>query len=207
MPEDQTLTGAPADPGLASDANHPRGPLLNTEQAARLIMKGGERVRQLTKQGWITASGPANDKRYRLLDVVQGYIRFRDDEDRRANKTAAHTRITDARSREVELKNAQREGRLIELEEALATVEAMVALFRLEISGLPARVTRDLQFRRTIETALHDILDHIADLAAERAKAMGARRASNPSVQANGAGSVGAGEPDASADIGSAGSA
>jgi hypothetical protein len=207
MPEDQTLTGTPAEPGLGTDAAHPRGPLLNTNQAALLIMKGGERVRQLVKAGWITASGPANDRRYRLLDVVQGYIRFRDDEDRRANKTAAHTRITDARSREVELKNAQREGKLIELEEALATLEAVVALFRLEISGLPARVTRDLQFRRTIETALHDILDHIADLAAERAKAMGARRASNSSVQTKGAGSMGGGEQDASADIGSAGSA
>jgi len=207
MPEDQTLTGTPAEPGLGTDAAHPRGPLINTEQAARLIMKGPERIRQLAKAGWITQSGDKNDRRYRLLDVVQGYIRFRDDEDRRANKTAAHTRITDARSREVELKNAQREGKLIELEEALAVIEAVVALFRLQISGLPARVTRDLQFRRTIETALHDILDAIADLAAERAKALGARRASNPSLQTNGAGSMGGSEQDASADFGSAGSA
>jgi phage terminase Nu1 subunit (DNA packaging protein) len=195
--------------GLADDgANHPRGPLINTEQAARLLMKGPERVRQLVKAGWIAqGGGAANDRRFRLLDVVQGYIRFRDDEDRRANKTAAHTRITDARSREVELKNAQREGRLIELEEAIAVIEAVVAMFRLLLSGLPARVTRDLQFRRTIEIALNDILDSVADLAAKRSKALGARRASHPPVTPDGAGPMGGSQPDASANVGSAGSA
>jgi hypothetical protein len=183
-------------------ANHPRGPLLTTDQAARLIMKGPERILQLAKAGWITQEGSYNRKQYRLLDVVQGYIRFRDDEDRRANKSAAHSRITDARSREVELRNAQREGRLIDLDEVLAFVEALVGMFRLLLSGLPARITRDLQFRRTIETAVNDILERIADLAIERAKALGARRAASAPIASNGAGSVGGSEPNTPANVG-----
>jgi hypothetical protein len=170
-------------------------------------MKGSERVRQLAKAGWIAQEGPARDRRYRLLDVVQGYIRFRDDEDRRANKSAAHSRITDARTREVELKNAQREGRLIELDEAIDVVEAVIGLLRSQLSGLPARVTRDLHLRYTIETTVHDILDTIADLAAERSKALGARRAAQPPIAANGAGAMGAGEPNPSADVGTSGAA
>jgi hypothetical protein len=199
--EQQTLSVDQANEG----ANHPRGPLVNTEEAGKLILKGPERIRQLAKAGWIAQAGTPSDRRYRLLDVVQGYIRFRDDEDRRTSKMAAHSRITDARSREVELKNAQREGRLVDLDEVLAVIESIVAMFRLQLSGLPARVTRDLQLRRTIETAIHDILDHIADLAAESAQALGARRAAHAAVAADAAGSVGGDEPDASANGGRAG--
>lgn len=203
MAEDQTPGADQANDG----ANHPRGQLVNTEQAARLIMKSPERVRQLAKAGWIAQAGAPSDRRYRQLDVVQGYIRFRDDEDKRTSKIAAHSRIQDARSREFELKNAQREGRLIDLDEVLAVIESIVAMFRLQLAGLPARVTRDLQLRRTIETAVYDILDHIADLAAKSAQALGTRRATHAAVATDRARPVGGGEPDLFANGGGAGPA
>jgi phage terminase Nu1 subunit (DNA packaging protein) len=202
MPDDAT-----SGPTVDADGQHPRGPLLNTEQAARLIMKHPERVRQLARAGWIAHTGEGRKGEqwhYRLLDVVQGYIRFRDDEDKRTAKSAAQSRITDARSREVELRNAQREGRLIELDEAVAAVEAIMGMLRQQLAGMPARVTRDLELRRTMETALHDILDHTADVATQRAQAMADRRAAGAAVAANGAGPMGGDEPDASADFGRA---
>jgi phage terminase Nu1 subunit (DNA packaging protein) len=207
MPDNTPLAPGPLppQPGTPSIDSHPRGPLINSEQAARLIMKGTERIRQLAKAGWIAQEGHSNDRRYRLLDVVQGYIRFRDDEDRRANRSAATSRIQDARSREVELKNAQREGRLIELDEAIEAVEEIMGLMRQQLAGLPARVTRDLQLRRTIETAVNDNLDRLADIADEKAKAMATRRTNSQTVAADRARSVGASEPDASANVGSAG--
>ena len=210
MPDNTPLAPGPLPPQsgaapLTDGANHPRGPLVNTDQAARLVMKGVERIRQLAKAGWIAQEGTVLDRRYRLLDVVQGYIRFRDDEDRRTNKSAAHSRIQDARSREVELKNAQREGKLIELEDAIETIAEVVGMLRLQFSGLPARVTRDLILRRTIETAVNDILDHIADLAEQEAQALGARRSNSKAIAADRAGSLGGSESDAPADIGSAG--
>ncbi|WP_246174268.1 hypothetical protein [Bradyrhizobium paxllaeri] len=61
---------------------------------------------------------------------------------------------------------------MIEIDEAMATVEAMIGLFRAESAGLPARVTRDFQFRKTIETALNDILERVADIATERGRAV-----------------------------------
>jgi phage terminase large subunit GpA-like protein len=39
----------------------------------------------------------------------------------------------------------------------------MVGTFRAELAGLSARVTRDLLFRRTIDQALNDILQRLAD--------------------------------------------
>ncbi|WP_199805674.1 hypothetical protein [Bradyrhizobium lablabi] len=49
---------------------------------------------------------------------MQDYIRFRNDSDRRAQKTAADSRVRDARARKIELRNAVRESRLIEVDEA-----------------------------------------------------------------------------------------
>lgn len=201
MPEEQTSSTSPL-----ADA-HARGPAMTSDQAARLIMKSAERIRQLSKMGWIAYEGNGQERRYRLLDVVQGYIRFRDDEDRRSSKSAAQSRITDARSREVELRNAQREGKLIELEDAIASIESLCALVRQQLMGLPARVTRDLVVRRTIETAVNDILSKIADSANERASSLEARRDAVTAIQANGAGSVGSSEPDASAVVGGSGAA
>jgi hypothetical protein len=204
MPEDQSLSGE----GIAAPApDAPRGALLTAEMAARLLMKSSERIRQLSREGWIPKHGTGANTRYALVDVVQGYIRFRDDAEKRATKTAAATRISDARAREIELRTAIREGRLIDLDEALEAVEDLIGLLRSELSGLPARCTRDLQLRRTIETARNDILDRIADLAAQKAAAMGTRRGNGAAIEADATGRVGGVEPHAPADIGGAGTA
>ncbi|HEV8503706.1 MAG TPA: hypothetical protein VGR63_19195 [Casimicrobiaceae bacterium] len=210
MPEDQSLSGegaAPAPEMAAPAPDAPRGSLMTAEMAARLLMKSAERIRQLSREGWIPKHGTGANTRYALVDVVQGYIRFRDDVEKRQTKTAAATRISDARAREIELRTAIREGRLIDLDEALEAVEDLVGLLRSELSGLPARCTRDLQLRRTIETARNDILDRIADLATQKAAAMGARRDHGAAIEADATGRMGGGEPHASADIGGAGAA
>jgi uncharacterized coiled-coil protein SlyX len=153
-------------PASGADAGAGRGQLITSGLAARLLMVSPERVRQLSKEGWIEKQG--RDQFY-LVDVVQGYIRFRNDSERRATKSVAANRVSDARAREVELRIAERERRLVELSEMIALADKLVGMFRAEMSGLPARVTRDLQIRRTIETAINDILDRIADAAVSRA--------------------------------------
>jgi len=225
MAEDQRVTSPPerpvaasqgrADPGGASGApggnaapagadGGGRGQLLTSNLAGRLLMVSAERVRQLAREGWIEKQG--KDQFY-LVDVVQGYIRFRNDADRRAQKSAADSRVRDASAREIELRNAVREGRLIEIDEAMAIVEQMTGLFRAETAGLPARVTRDLQFRKTIETAVNDILERVADIAAERGRAVAETRAASEAVASHAAGHMGEREPDLPADGGRAGSA
>ncbi|WP_166304277.1 hypothetical protein [Bradyrhizobium sp. 2S1] len=178
--------------------------MITSALAARLLMVSPERVRQLAKEGWIEKQG--RDQFY-LVDVVQGYIRFRNDSDRRAQKTAADSRVREARAREIELRNAVREARLIETDEAMAIVEDMIGLFRAETAGLPARVTRDLQFRKTIETAVNDILERVADIAAERGRAVEEARAAREAIAPHAAGHMGEREPDISADSGRAGAA
>jgi hypothetical protein len=60
-------------------------------------MVSPERIRQLSKEGWIEKQGR---DQFFLVDVVQGYIRFRNDSDRRAQKSAADGRVRDAPARE-----------------------------------------------------------------------------------------------------------
>jgi len=176
-----------------------RGQLLSSNLAGRLLMISAERVRQLEREGWIEKAG--RDQFY-VVDVVQGYIRFRNDADRRAVKSVGDNRVREARAREIELRNAVREGRLIEVDEAISIVDQIIGLFRSGTSGLPARVTRDLQFRKTIETALNDILDQIADAAVERGRAVAEARATSEAVAADAARRVGSGEQILSADGG-----
>lgn len=171
-------------PASGADAGAGRGQLITSGLAARLLMVSPERVRQLSKEGWIEKQG--RDQFY-LVDVVQGYIRFRNDSERRATKSAAANRVSDARAREVELRIAERERRLVELSEMIALADKLVGMFRAELSGLPARVTRDLQIRRTIETAINDILDRIADAATASAGMVAEGSDTKPTVAPNAA--------------------
>lgn len=146
---------------------------IGTEQAARLIMVSAERLRQLTKGGYITQEGRG---RYNLVAVVQGYIRFLKDEERRSSRTAAESRVRDARAAEIELRIAEKRRELIEAEEAVAACDKIVGVVRTEIIGLPARVSRDKKIRRQVEEQVHGSLSRIAGSLREVGDALRAGR-------------------------------
>ena len=89
--------------------------------------------------------------RYVTKSVVQGYIRNLKEDKKGATRSAAENRFRDARAHEIELRNAEREYQLIDLEEALGLVDEMIGAYRAEISGLPARFTRDRALRARLE--------------------------------------------------------
>ena len=140
--------------------------LIAIGQAARLLMISDERVRQLQKQGYI----PRVPKRgvVPLVGAVQGYLRYLKDEERQTSKSAAASRVTDARTREIELRIAERQRDLIPQEDARAVIGEMAAMLKAEFVGLPARVTRDLDLRRTLEQEVDASFARLA-ASAERA--------------------------------------
>lgn len=164
---------------------------INTDQAARLLMVTPERVRQLVREGWIAR---IDRDRYRLVDVVQGYIRFRNHEDRRANKSGAESRIRDARADEINLRMGVRAGQLIEHAEHVAIIEELCGLVRAELGGLPARLTRDLGERRKTEQAIYELLTRLAARADEMARVGNTRREAVASVADDDTGPVGGAE-------------
>ncbi len=141
--------------------------LIPIGQAARLLLISDERIRQLQKQGYI----PRAPKRgvVPLVGAVQGYLRYLKDEERQSSKSAAASRVTDARTREIELRIAERQRDLIPQEDARAVIGEMAAMVKAEFVGLPARVTRDLDLRRTLEQEVDASFARLA-ASAERAR-------------------------------------
>lgn len=139
---------------------------ISLEVAGRLLKVSAERVRQLIKDGYIPRVAPG---RTTVVGAVHGYIAFRDDADRRATKSAADSRVRDARALEIEQRVALRNREIIPLEDAVAALDFLAGKVREELTGMPARVTRDLGLRRTLEAEVNGSLKRIAEAVATSA--------------------------------------
>jgi hypothetical protein len=129
---------------------------ITIDVAAKLLMVTPEWVRRLTKDGWIAKTERG---RYRVVDVVQGYIRFLKDEARRATKTASHTRLQDIRARKEEL--AARE--LVPLVEAMTLVGEVAGAVVARVNAIPARFTRNIEQRAALQREVDEALAEVAD--------------------------------------------
>jgi len=165
-----------------------------TELAAHLIMSR-QRVRQLTAEGVLIARA---DGRYDFDENRARYIPFLRDTKRSA-RTDADAGLRVMKARQIELKIAEDEGRLIELDEALAFDDELVGMFRTALAGYPARITRDLELRRTIERVNDELLTELANALAENCRAHEAGRVSSAPVEGAVGQQVGEGEPNLSA--------
>lgn len=139
-----------------NDVSSSPGTLVTLDVAAQLIMVTPRWVQKLTKDGWIPKSERG---RYSLIGVVQGYINFLKDEARRASKSAADSRVRDARAREIELRVARQQADLIPYAEHVAILDEILGHIRAEMEGAPARITRDLGIRDELKGVIHGSLD------------------------------------------------
>lgn len=139
-------------------------------QAARLLMISEERIRQLQKQGYI----PRAEKRgtVQLVGAVQGYLRYLKDDERRSAKSAADSRVRDARALEIELRVAEKTRDLIPIEDALTDMAELAAMVRSELGGLPARLTRIMAERQKIEMEVDGVLVRLSERAAQKAQSL-----------------------------------
>jgi hypothetical protein len=186
-------------------ANQPaEAGIINTAVACQLLMLSRQRIDQLVAAGHLQRHSPGH---FRTVDVVQGYIRFLRDEDRRSSKSSADSRVRDARAHEIEVRTAERQGRLVSLEDYFAMIDGICGVTRSELSGLPARFTRDLALRKSLEREIYGALERIADAAAATAERLEAVRAADAAKPADDAGQVGVAEPDLSAVGGNTGAA
>ncbi|XAI96330.1 hypothetical protein [Microcystis phage Mae-JY30] len=136
-----------------------QGDQITLEVAGRLLMISAEWVRRLIKAGYIPKTAPG---RVPLVGAVQGYIRHLKDEERNKTKTAADSRVRDARAAEIELKIAERRRDLVSREEAEASNAYVVGVINEELNGLAARLTRDVPLRRKYEAEINGAKARIA---------------------------------------------
>ncbi|MCA1452851.1 hypothetical protein I6F35_06400 [Bradyrhizobium sp. BRP22] len=163
------------------------------------------RISQFVAQGWLKTTG--RKAQYNWFDACQGYVRWLRDEDRRSQKSAADSRMRDAKAREIEVRTNQRLGRLVPLEVYEEMIDSLAGEVRSEFAGLAAACTRDLTLRRIIEREVNARLRRIAEHAMAQAIRLETVRGADDAVRADGAGPVGGGEPDLSGNGSGAGAA
>jgi hypothetical protein len=94
---------------------------------------------------------------------------------RTSPQTTARAEFDAAKARDLQIKNALREGSLMETEEAIAIVDELMGMMLAGLSGLPARVTRDMEVRHAIEAEIFNLRQSLADRCAKRARELQAK--------------------------------
>lgn len=153
--------------------------LITTDECAALFLLGPTRVRQLAQQGYLpkVAKGV-----FPLREAVQGYVKFLRAEDRQSSKTAADSRVKDARASLFELQAAERRRDLIPVEEAKEVMGELVSFLADALAGISLRATRDLELRRAIEVEVNGARERIANQMAALARTL---RTGKPDNQAD----------------------
>jgi len=147
-----------------------------TVPAARLASFLGlstERVRQLVNSGHIPRQGKA---KYPVVAGMRGYIEFLQDENKRVTTNATDSGLKAARQREVEIRIARDEGRLVDMEDVEAVVAHVIGTLRAELAGVPASASRDRAVRASVEQAINGALSRCAGRIGEASAALRAGR-------------------------------
>jgi hypothetical protein len=165
-----------------------------------------QRISQLANMGWIKPLAGMKGK-YNWIEACSGFVRFLRDEDRRSTKSAADSRMRDAKAHDIEVRTKQRLNRLVPIEIYDEMIDSMAGVVRSEFAGLAATCTRDLTMRRIIEREVNARLRRIAEHAMAQALRLEALGGADHAIGSDRAGPVGSGKPDLPANGGGAGAA
>lgn len=147
--------------------------IIGRVDAAKLLGLTERRVSQLVDEGALKKDARG---RYKLSEVVAGYIGYLKDEGRRTSKSAAESRVRDRKADLIEVQMMERTGSLLReaRQEALSIVDDVIGGFRTDLMAVPARVTSDLEVRRKIEAAHDHCFREAAKRASDRANGISA---------------------------------
>lgn len=122
-------------------------------QLAKIFGVSSQRVGQLLRDGTVT----------RPLVIgasVQSLVKHtREAARKQITPSPTLAKVTAGRAREYDLRNAEREGRLVDLTEAIDTWSEAAGFLRAGLAGVGASVTRDPIMQQKIERAINDILE------------------------------------------------
>ena len=115
------------------------------------------------------------DGKYDMDATRLAYIRHLRKARRTSPETAARAEFAAAKARDLQVKSALREGKLMETAEAIDAIDQVCGLFVVGLGSLSARCSRDLSARREIEAAVFALRQEIAAKCAALAQAMEAK--------------------------------
>lgn len=135
---------------------------ITVTEAAALIQRTPRHVQGLVERGLLKKNQRG---RYALKAVIAAEAENLRQQAEAARSRTGGNRASDARAREIELRIAERQRDLIPAEDAKAAVVHVCALVKAELTGLPARFTRDPAEKRRLEAEVDAMLHRIADAA------------------------------------------
>jgi hypothetical protein len=134
--------------------------VLSTAKAAEFFGVSDRWIRARAAEGRYK---PVRHGRYRLVEMISGWRESHQDEKAKARGTGADNRLRDARAREVEMRIAERDGRLADMDEVLALFDILSGEMVASFEGLPARLTRDVRERQRITEILDAERQRLSD--------------------------------------------
>lgn len=147
-----------------NDSDQRNAGMVAAGQMAKLLMLTRERLRQLAKEGVIPA---AERGKYPLVQTIQAYLEWLRDDDRRAAQSRPNASLASAREREIRLRLAQREEQLVDAIDVEAFHKFSSSLYRGQLAGLGASVSRDPIIANLIDQQLSSALDRFDSRFAE----------------------------------------
>jgi hypothetical protein len=151
------------------NAQAPQAGTISAGHLAKLLMLSPERIRQLGKAGHLPRAGRGN---YLLVGAVQGYVKYLKEDAQRAGKSAAEDRVRDARAAEIERRMAREDREIVDLDEAIGTLEDISGLMLATLGSLPAMITRNPSERRRIENIVHAAQKRLVERFAQKMAAL-----------------------------------
>lgn len=145
-----------------------RDPRLNEAQVAAAVGVTRTWIRTLTEQGVLKKE---RDGFYRLESVWRAMLDWARDQNRRGSRGDSDSALRDVKRRKLEMDIAVREGELIETADAIDMVDYSLGQLRGDLAGVPARVTRDIALRRSIEAEIDSALERACGRLQEAADA------------------------------------
>jgi phage terminase Nu1 subunit (DNA packaging protein) len=119
-----------------------------------------KRIDQLLAEGVVHREAKG---RYKLKGNIAAVFRWLRSDQRRSARSEADAEWRRQRTREIELRVAERERQLVPFDWAIEVVDVTIGFLRSEIGSVPAKVTRDLVVRRQIDAALNEILSRVVN--------------------------------------------
>jgi phage terminase Nu1 subunit (DNA packaging protein) len=142
---------------------------ITTAQAAKLLMVSEAWIGKLHKMEYVPKAARG---KWNLVAVVQGYIRFLKDEDRRSSKSASHSRMTDIKAERLEMQMKAERRELVPFEDTRLVLDTAAGLMQSSLMSIPAKFTRDIAERRRLEGMIAQALNDIADGMEKKAEAL-----------------------------------
>jgi hypothetical protein len=121
---------------------------VTAKELAAHVGLSTKRILVMTSEGLLPREGKG---RYKFAEAVRAYIKFKAEEGARKNQSTSADRLRDRREQKEALRIAREERELIHIDEADAGMQEVCGAVLEFVSGLPARITRDVRERQRIE--------------------------------------------------------